>query len=613
MTHVGARTESSAPSGGQRGRHIARLWQRRLVPLFVMTVVTAVLIGSVIYLGSESKGSVNYQPPGAAELGSISYPAPKNAIFVSLTGSDGAKGTKQKPLKSVQEAISTAKSGQTIVLRGGSYSQRVTITSDKTVTIQPYRDEIVWFDGTNVVTNWHQSGAMWTSDGWTTQFDSSPTYERGAPDNTEPGFAFINPDFPLAAHPDQIWIDGTEQTQVATSGEVVPGTFAVDYAASRLYLGSDPTGHEVRSSSKTKAFGIQSKNTVIRGIGIRRYGTPVSGFGAITVEAPGVKISNVLIEQNATTGLFIGAGNVSLSNLTVRDNGMIGVGANYADNLLVSGLVVTGNNTQHFNNAPVSGGVKITRSRNVTIQKSRFSGNFGPGLWFDQSDFNGNIISNQLSNNAGHGLILEISDRFVVAGNRVSSNLGNGIKINNTSNVQVWNNTLTNNARDLDLAQDSRKASDASVPGHDPRETTADPDMTWVIHAITVSNNIFSGTTADCLIGVEVFSGQYTADTLGITLDANAYQLANLEGSKWLFVWAGTQDDPQTYQTLDAFRGGTQQEKRGVELAVSDPTKQTWLNSETEKSAVARSVLEIPPPIRNLLGWNDVVRRMGVD
>jgi trimeric autotransporter adhesin len=610
MTHVGARNEPSAPQVKRRGRHIARLWHRRFLPFYGVAAVTVLVFGSVQLLAVLTQEPVAVQP-GASPLGTISYPAPKAAIFVSVDGSDAAKGTKAEPLETVQRAIAVARSGQTIVVRGGTYNQRATVTKDKTVTIQPYHKEIVWFDGSVVVSNWKQEGNLWVSKGWTTQFDSSPTFESGAPENTEPGFTFVNPDYPLAAHPDQVWIDAMAQTQVATSADVTTGTFAVDQAASRIYLGSDPTGHEVRSSNKTKAFGIQSKNTVLRGIGVRDYGTSVSGFGAVSVEAPGVRISNVVIKDNATTGLFIGAANATVSQVTISDNGMLGIGANYADNLRVSGVVSVGNNTQHFNSAPVSGGFKITRSRTVTIEYSQFSNNLGPGMWFDESVFDGNILSNSISDNEGHGLILEISDHFVVAGNTVSNNEKNGIKVNNTSDVQIWNNTVVGNGRDLSIVQDQRRSSDKAIPGHDPRQTSSDPKMTWIVGAVTASNNVFSGTTSNCVVCIEDFSSMYSAEELGVTLNGNAYQRESPDSADWLVVWSGPDGKPLTYTTLDDFVGATRQERRGVELGNAGHEAKTWLTEGADEGAAGASVLILPQSIRDLLGWGLLVNRMG--
>src|SRR5690606_8243822 len=119
---------------------------------------------------------------GAAEVGSTEYAVPDDALFVATDGSDSSPGTLDEPLKTVQQAVTVAYSGQTIVLRGGRYHERITVTSDTTVTIQPYPREAVCFDGSTAVTGWVPEGELWVSDGWTTVFDTSPTYTRGAPD-----------------------------------------------------------------------------------------------------------------------------------------------------------------------------------------------------------------------------------------------------------------------------------------------------------------------------------------------------------------------------------------------------------------------------------------------
>ena len=53
--------------------------------------------------------------------------------------------------------------------------------------------------------------AAWRADGWTAQFDHSPTYTKGAPDNTAANWSFVNASYPMAAYPDQLWIDGVAQ------------------------------------------------------------------------------------------------------------------------------------------------------------------------------------------------------------------------------------------------------------------------------------------------------------------------------------------------------------------------------------------------------------------
>ena len=153
---------------------------------------------------------------------------------------------RRRPCKTLAAAVAKAATGQTIVLRAGTYHEFVVVNKD--VTIQSYPHEPVWLDGSSAVTGWARSGATWKVGGWTTKFDSSPSYTRGSSGSTAAGWSFINPSYPMAAHPDQVWIDGVAQAQVSSLSGVSAGKFYVDYASNSLYFGSDPTGHAVRAA-----------------------------------------------------------------------------------------------------------------------------------------------------------------------------------------------------------------------------------------------------------------------------------------------------------------------------------------------------------------------------
>ena len=60
------------------------------------------------------------------------------------------------------------------MLLSGSYHESLAIY--KRVTIQAWPGETVWFDGSIVVSGWFADGAAWRYDGWTTEFDMSPTF-----------------------------------------------------------------------------------------------------------------------------------------------------------------------------------------------------------------------------------------------------------------------------------------------------------------------------------------------------------------------------------------------------------------------------------------------------
>lgn len=113
-------------------------------------------------------------------------------------------------------------------------------------------------------------------------------------------------------------------------------------------MGTDPTNKRVDVSTLSEAMSVRATNSVIRGIGVRRYATSVPMMGTVSTYYDGVTIENMVIVDNATTGLFIGGANVTVRNVTLRNNGLLGMGANNADNLKDRIVVLRRNNSQRF-------------------------------------------------------------------------------------------------------------------------------------------------------------------------------------------------------------------------------------------------------------------------
>ncbi len=511
---------------------------------------------------------------GAAPVGSTSYPIPENALFVSSDGSDTGRGTENSPLKTIKAAVSRAESGQTIVLRRGSYAEEVKIPATKTLALQSFPQEEVWLDGSVAVTGFEPEGRAFVVEGWTAEFDASPTYSWGEADGTMAGWAFVNPERPMAAHPDQVWVDGTAQRQVGSLDELSAESFFVDYDTDRLFLGSDPGGKRVRASSLAKAISIQSPGSTIRGIGVRRFSPSVPHMAAVTVESDDAEIENVVIEDTSTTGLAVSGPDAHLRWITLTRNGMLGASATYADGLSAINLEVTGNNTEGFNHSPAAGGFKIGRTRVVHIQDSSFEANNGTGLWFDESVADLTASGNDLIGNRGHGMSVEISAQAVIADNIIADNVGHGLKINNTSDVEIWNNSFIDNGRPINIVQDARRAADRGTPGHDPRRPFLDPSMTWVNGPVAVRNNVVTGTTANCLLCVEDYAHELSAEEMQVTTSGNVFHRSSGSSPEWLVVWSRGADDPAVFTTLGRFRSATGQSKHDMELtgkAIADP------------------------------------------
>lgn len=536
---------------------------------------------------------------------------PASALYVASSGSDAAAGTASAPLKTISKAITKATSGQTVVVRGGSYHETVIIPSGKTVHLRQYPGETVWLDGSSAVTGFTASGTAWVKSGWNYDFDTSPTYTRGAQDNTAESWGFINSSYPMAAHPDQVWIDGTRQIQVGSLSQVKAGTFYVDRTNDKLYLGTNPSGKSVRASTLVKALSIRGDQSSVFGINVRKYAPSVPDMGAVTAEKPGIKLENLTIEDNATTGLNISAVKNTVNNVKLLRNGMLGMNATYADGLVINKLVATGNNLEHFNTSPVSGGTKIVRSRDVTVKNSVFNNNYGPGLWLDESVYNSKVVNNDMIGNAGHGLSLEISAKSVVANNRIANNTGFAFKLNDTSDVSIWNNTISGKNRVLNIVQDKRRAANKTDPGHDPRQPFPDSTMTWINKNIQIKNNVLSNTGGgNAILAVEDYSGTYTAEQMNISLASNAYHRTSAGNPQWSVVWSRGAQNPSVYNTLAAFVAAKGQDKNSFELT-SAPVLTSTNDPNSSVTSRNSSATALPSDIATLTGQTAGSQRIG--
>ncbi|WP_394553151.1 right-handed parallel beta-helix repeat-containing protein [Agromyces sp. MMS24-JH15] len=508
------------------------------------------------------------QPPGSAQ-----YPVPEGAVFVDAAAAPGGRGTVDAPYASIQDAVSDAFDGETIVLRAGEYHESVQVTSTSGLTFQPYPGEEVWLDGSVVVDGWVAEGDRWVHDGWDVVLDSSPTFERGAPENEEQNWTFVDKAHPMAAHPDQVWVDGTPLAQVATADDVGPGEFAVDLERHALVVGADPSGVEVRSSVIPRAFQLRAENLTVRGIGIRRYAPSVPDMGAVTIEKPGATLEQVVVQDSSTTGIFIGDRGATLRNVTAERNGLIGISANFADGLVVDHVAVTDNNVEAFNRAPVAGGMKVTRSRGVSVLSSAFADNAAGGLWFDQSCAMMLVADSRFDRNVGHGLFLEISARAAVLRNVISQNGRYGMKVNDTSEVVVKDNVLVANGWGITVLQDERRADAPDAAGLDRRFPQPDPVMTWIAKDVVMVGNLIAGGGTEPLLWLQDYTGEYDAEELGTIAEGNTYVRAGAGQPEHVVRWQVERGDPAGFDTVAEFHDATGQEATGVDASAGAATE----------------------------------------
>ncbi|MCD4526676.1 right-handed parallel beta-helix repeat-containing protein [Nocardioides sp. cx-173] len=570
------------------------------------------LVLSLTLLASLLPATTTAAVPGARDAAAPSPAARPATLHVATTGHDSARGSSAAPLRSIRAAVSRARSGDRIVVHGGVYHEGIVIPAGKRLSLRNARGSRVWLEGSRLVRGWRQEGGGYVHDGWRTEFDSSPTYHWGAPDNEAESWSFLNRAHPMAAHPDQVWVGSRELRQVASLARLRPGTFFVDDARDRLHVGTDPRGRSVRASDLAKAMSIRGRRTSVRGIGVRRFAPSVPHMGAVTVEAPGVTLRDLRIEDNATTGLHVSASNAKLIRLVLAGNGMLGAGATYADGLRINGLRVRGNNTERFNYSPVAGGIKVDRTRGIRVRNSVLSRNAGNGLWLDESSYDIRVTDSSMRDNLHHGLALEISAKAVVADTVIEGNADDGIKVNDTSDVRLWNNTVVGNGRPINIVQDDRDPADDETEGRDPRQPRPDRTMPWINGPVQVHNNILSASrSGNCLLCVEDYSGRFTAEELRVRASGNVYHRRDRRSPSWVVVWSRASRDPAVYTSLRGFRSATGQERRSLELVGAPAVTGSLRATKRVASRARTTAVLLPPRLARVLGRRSGERHLG--
>ena len=118
-----------------RGGGRSRAWTARRL---------AVIAGAAPLLLTTSPAVGTPAAAGAA----VAAGAPR--VFVSPTGHPGAAGTRQDPLASVNEAVARLPHGGSVLLRGGTYAQRIALRGVHRVTVRPFHHERVILDGSSL-------------------------------------------------------------------------------------------------------------------------------------------------------------------------------------------------------------------------------------------------------------------------------------------------------------------------------------------------------------------------------------------------------------------------------------------------------------------------------
>lgn len=611
---------------------------------------------------------------GSVAVGAAAYTVPGDAIYVATTGNDtSGTGASGAPYRTLGRAITAATAGKTIVLRAGVYHEGgsnhtsaigVQVTKNN-LTIQNYPGEAVWFDGSSTQTGWTQSGSTWYIP-WTKVFDHSPTATSGANDGTDPGWKWINDNYPCAPFPEQVFVDGVALTQVGSLGEVTTGTFFVDgttasnkiFTPTRLYIGTNPSGKTVNVTDLHVFLnlGVGYSGLTLRGVGVRRYGNALPQYSILRIDGnnntTNSLIENVVIQDIATMALTSNQchGN-TIRHVTVSRAGYRAMGGYRSDNLTFDKVLIEYTNTENFNSSPDSGCIKVTQSQHVTLSNSILRDSKCKGMWFDMSVYDMNVYNNDFLRLKDTCAFFEISGTGICVNNLFVDCPSEAVKVNNTDNMQVWNNTIVNcgalserltpdtsnlgngDRRPLAVYQEARRPANTSY-GLDGRyplgHAMYSTYMTWQINDIDIHNNIVADTPANayaifCIDDQQIQSGgtNQLLASYGANMTANVFHWTTAPTTTfpYPYIFPPTSvgsSTPVVYSTHTAMRSATSLNANGIEInakssGTSNPSPiDSNYEVTTAQAALHTNATALSGTIATLIGQTAGTKHAGV-
>lgn len=436
----------------------------------------------------------------------------------------------------IQKLVDAAPSGSVVKVPPCIYREQVTITKPLTLDGQQQAE----IRGSDVWTEWTQSGAVWISKKTVPSFTSGGSCREGS----------------RCKWPEQVFLNGTALIQV--QGTPSKGQFAID-GSRRVVLADSPAGRTVEVTTRT--FWLKGAGSHVGGVTIKGFKMTHAGnyrSGALNTSLG----SRWTIEWNELS--WAHAWNLEVKG---RDSRIVGNNVHHAgstgvapggDNLYLAYNEIHHNNTEMFNTGE-GGGVKAVDSDVATWEYNEVYANDGTGLWCDIGCSAVTIRYNRVHHNMRNGgIFYEISDGAKIYGNTVwennwgytSGGAGGGIILGNTRNSEVYDNVVAWNADGITVLSYNRgDATWNSVTGNSVHNNT-------IVMDGRVSN--YTG-----LGWFQNWSGVMCSSSSNNKGADNAYWFSKPEPSTDRFQWCGAKS------TLSSFNS-TPGEERGRYLSTSE-------------------------------------------
>ena len=297
--------------------------------------------------------------------------------------------------------------------------------------------------------------------------------------------------------------------------------------------GSVVTGGDAVSVG-IKGWGTGATGVVVKGLVVERF--TGDGIQAST----GWVVESSELRYNGQSGLK--PGDVTRNN-RIHHNGRYGISGGYgSDGSVISGNEIAFNNTANHDWWD-AGATKFITTRNLKVLNNHVHDNNGPGLWTDGNNIYTTFDGNRVENNAGSGIIHEISYDAVIRNNTISGNGfsdpysmgGAGISVSTSLNTEIYGNTVSNNKQGILLVQQGERGAGSYGTYQAKNNYVHDNDI-----------RMSRGFTGVHHYGITDAGPLYS--TWNNRFESNTYSVSNLLGRWW--QWANVERTRLEWQGL---------------------------------------------------------------
>jgi len=378
-------------------------------------------------------------------------------IYVDAkSGSDSNSGTQSSPLRTIQAAVTKAKTNNTksigtkVLINPGVYREAVTIYSNSNQTSAPMTFQATQtgqaiIAGSDVLTNWYHTTNNLSV------FTHSWTYDFGScavPSGWPTGFAGV------VLRTEMIFVNGVPLTQVMSFSALRAGTFYVNEGANEINIwpssSTDMNSAVVEAAVRPQTLNMSGRtNVVFRGLVFRHAATCINRYGANVNSSSNILFDQIQAIWNNWGGIGISSSKqITVQNSVASHNGGIGFAANTDLNTLFNANESDYNNWRGAMGALYDwgmGGTKLMYMHGATVTNHYSYRNQAQGLWFDTDGKNVTIDHATLAENVLAGLQLEVDEGPISLTNSRLCSSGLGLNIINSQNITASNNVFYSN------------------------------------------------------------------------------------------------------------------------------------------------------------------------